>query len=106
MLPKLQCRLFLFMLFVFLLGSAQNPNWDRSDHRNVHFVIALFGYHLIINFIFMVTFYAVLYMLLARGMSNRGGKYNAVNVDEEVALIEADDTDKSSQVTSFKSGDH
>lgn len=32
-----------------LPGSDMNPAWDMNDDRNVHFIVALFGYHLIMH---------------------------------------------------------
>ncbi|XP_053385877.1 transmembrane protein 45B-like [Mercenaria mercenaria] len=36
-------------------GSHHNPAWDQEDERNVHFIVAAFGIHLIINLMFIMT---------------------------------------------------
>ncbi|XP_060554840.1 transmembrane protein 45B-like [Ruditapes philippinarum] len=41
-------------------GSHHNPAWDQDDERNVHFIVAAFGIHLIVNLTFMMTSYIVM----------------------------------------------
>ena len=52
-------------------GWQRNPAWDQDDHRNVHFIVAAFGFHLCLH-VLTVTFtycaiYAVLRYCCARG---------------------------------------
>ncbi len=50
----------------FVSGGTPNPNWDRSNHENVEFMTACFGYHLILNLAFMVITYYIIFLLLRR----------------------------------------
>ncbi|XP_076452520.1 transmembrane protein 45B-like [Babylonia areolata] len=38
-------------------GSAPNPNWDPTDHRNVAYTAAFFGLHLCINLLLVAAAY-------------------------------------------------
>ncbi|XP_060594137.1 transmembrane protein 45B-like [Ruditapes philippinarum] len=41
-------------------GRLHNPAWDQHDERNVHFIVAAFGLHLIFNMMFMMTSFVVM----------------------------------------------
>lgn len=51
-------------LFFFLPAGGEPSNWDRSDHRNVAFAYAAFGFHLLFNLVFMCVLYAVIYFIM------------------------------------------
>ncbi len=38
-----------------------NPDWDRSDHRNVHALIAIFGFHCVLHIASISIVYLLVY---------------------------------------------
>nr|KAG5700611.1 hypothetical protein BaRGS_015407 [Batillaria attramentaria] len=40
-------------------GSAENPAWDQTDHRNTAFTAAFFGLHLCLNLVFAALTYSL-----------------------------------------------
>ena len=47
------------------------PNWDRQDHRNVHFVVAAFGYHLIMHMFVLTACFLIFYLFIKRSRRNK-----------------------------------
>lgn len=45
-------------------GSNLNPKWDQMDERNVNFIVASFGYHMILNIVIVTVVYLVCYAYL------------------------------------------
>lgn len=45
-------------------GARPNPKYDQTDERNNHFVVAAFGFHLILNMVIMTVAYLVVYAIL------------------------------------------
>lgn len=54
-------------------GSDLNPKWDQTDVRNVHFLVATFGYHMILNMVVVTVTYLLcyFYMRIVRGEGSR-----------------------------------
>jgi hypothetical protein len=46
------------------VGSDPNPAWNLNDERNVQFVVALFGFHLVMNVIVMIVGYLAVYFMM------------------------------------------
>ena len=64
----------------FISGGKPNPKWDRTDHGNVEFMVACFGYHLIFNLMFMVIIYYIMYKMIQR--KTKGGYLNKAETQE------------------------
>ena len=75
-------------------GITQNPAWDRHDHRNVHFAIACFGYHLCVDLIVVLVAYLLAHFAVrAKWVTPCNGK------EEGRELLADYDSDK--EATSF-----
>jgi hypothetical protein len=45
-------------------GSDMNPAWSQADDRNVHAIVAFFGFHLILHMFTIPLCYLAIYFLL------------------------------------------
>lgn len=65
-------------------GNHPNPNWDRTDARNVHFMVACFGFHLCLNLVTVVVFYVITTIVLrVRGYQNEAKQFKPLLQDED-----------------------
>jgi len=71
-------------------GSTPNPRWNRSDDRNVHFLVALFGFHLILQLMTLTVGYLISYVAVRSRVRRRD-----VNLAQLQPLLldKTDDTD-------------
>ena len=61
------CHILLLSLsnvLLFISGRDHNPSWDHSEPRNVHALVAIFGYHLLFDLAFLVMGYLATAMAL------------------------------------------
>ncbi|ESO02169.1 hypothetical protein HELRODRAFT_188606 [Helobdella robusta] len=47
-----------------LPGSSLNPRWNQLDDRNVHAIVASFGFHIILSIVITILIYAAVYSYL------------------------------------------
>lgn len=70
-------------------ASANNKNWARDDHHNVDFMIAMYGYHLAMNFaIMLITYLAIDCCYKRKFRSNRGDAEMLLNKTENSTVYE------------------
>ena len=82
------CCSFLFHL----AGSRTNPAWDHYDERNVHFLVALFGFHMCGNLIFIMVAYLGTYAFVKMRGAIKGSKKPMVLKGQYVPLSNAEDS--------------
>ncbi|CAD5114189.1 DgyrCDS3333 [Dimorphilus gyrociliatus] len=63
-------------------ASDDNKYWARDDHRNVDFMIAMYGYHLALNFTIML----ITYLLMDCWFKRRSNRNNRNKSDMQTLL--------------------
>ena len=68
-------------------GNKKNPDWDRYNYSNNHFVPVAFGFHMGFDVIFQLLFYVFCYWRVTCSSVKHPASFKTEKEDPESAIL-------------------